>query len=91
MYGFFLFMYKYGKIICFRSEKGFAKPRARPLHAEAPCNYIHGRFAAALQSVFENPFPPSRILFFHNLFIKETLFFICVVNTCDFWYNLTLQ
>ncbi len=31
----------------------FAKPRARPLRAEVPCNYIHGRLAAALQSVFE--------------------------------------
>jgi len=30
-----------------------SKPRVHPLHAEVPCNYIHGRLAAALQSVFE--------------------------------------
>ena len=28
------------------------KPRARPLHAEVPCNYLLGRLAAALQNVF---------------------------------------
>ncbi len=44
----------------YRSPYGFAKPRARPLHAEAPCNYILGRLAAALQSVFEIRTAPSR-------------------------------
>ncbi len=35
------------------SRVRFSKPQARLLHAEVPCNYIHGRLAAALQSVFE--------------------------------------
>jgi len=36
-----------------------AKPQASLLHAEVPCNYIHGRLAAALQNVFAfTPRPP---------------------------------
>ena len=34
-----------------------------PLHAEVPCNYIRGRLAAALQSVFETRSPPYRHFF----------------------------
>ena len=60
-----------------RSGNGFAKPRARPLHAEAPCNYILGRLAAALQSVFETRFPPSR--YFFQLFLS-TLTCIIFIN-----------
>lgn len=47
----------------FRSPYGFTKPRASPLHAEVPCNYIHGRLAAALQSVFEIRTAPYRYFF----------------------------
>ena len=41
----------------------FAKPAASRLHAEAPWNYILGRLAAALQSVFEICTTPSRYFF----------------------------
>ena len=35
------------------SRVRISKPQARLLHAEVPCNYLHGRIATALQSVFE--------------------------------------
>ena len=50
----------------------FAKPRARPLRAEVPCNYIHGRLAAALQSVFASPSLPPQF-FSDAIFIKKKL------------------
>ena len=52
-----------GKKNGYRLASGFAKPRASPLHAEVPCNYIRGRLAAALQSVFETRSPPYRHFF----------------------------
>ena len=56
----------YKKIATGRVRR-FAKPGARPLCAEVPCNYILGRLAAALQSVFEITKAPSRIFFQCNL------------------------
>ena len=50
---------------CSQAPYGFAKPQARLLHAEVPCNYILGRLAAALQNVFETRNSPSA--FFHQL------------------------
>ena len=40
-----------------------SKPGASPLHAEVPCNYTHGRLAAALQSVFESPHDLAPVFF----------------------------
>ena len=56
----------------YRSPYGFAKPQASLLHAEAPCNYILGRFAAALQSVFEIRKTPSR--FFQLIVLPISIF-----------------
>ena len=60
-----------------QSMNGFAKPQASLLHAGVPCNYIHGRLAAARQNVFETRKSPSAICFivtsvfqnFFNLFL----------------------
>ncbi len=41
-------MNSYRKKMATGRDCRFAKPRARPLRAEVPCNYIHGRLAAAL-------------------------------------------
>ena len=54
----------------YRSPGGFAKPAASRLRAEVPWNYIHGRLAAALQSVFETHPAPSR-RFFSNVIILD--------------------
>ena len=51
---------------CYQSGNGFSKPAVHRLRAEVPCNYIHGRFAAALQSVFEIRSPPLRYFFINN-------------------------
>ena len=51
-----------------QSMNGFAKPQASLLHAGVPCNYIHGRLAAARQNVFE--IRSSTSAFFQNQFIK---------------------
>ena len=62
----------------------FAKSRARPLRAEVPCNYIHGRLAAALQSVFEisgHSLPP----FFQCLF-----FIFLVYLQFDNYYHIDI-
>ena len=47
------------------------KPGVHPLRAEVPCNYIYGRLAAALQSVFVSctPLPPV----FYNLIQKHSI------------------
>ena len=55
---------------CYQSGNGFSKPAVHRLRAEVPCNYIHGRLAAALQSVFEIRSPPSR-----NFFQLDLLYF----------------
>ena len=41
---------------CIKKIAPVGKPESKPhnsvvLHAEVPCNYIHGRLAAALQNV----------------------------------------
>ena len=48
------------------AEFHLAKPAVHRLRAEVPCNYIHGRLAAALQSVFEIRSPPSRYFFINT-------------------------
>ena len=50
IYAFFLYEF-ICKIIA-HSRIADPKPRASPLPAEVPCNYILGSFAAALQKVF---------------------------------------
>ena len=51
---------------------GFAKPAASRLRAEVPWNYILGRLAAALQSVFETHPAPSRHFFICNHELPKT-------------------
>ena len=59
-----------------------SKPQASLLHAGVPCNYIHGRLAAARQSVFEST---TRLpLFFYTQLTKDILthiFFSYTIQT----------
>ena len=45
------------------AEFHLEKPGVHPLCAEVPCNYIHGRLAAALQSIFSSCNSASRHFF----------------------------
>ena len=59
------------------AEFQISKPAVHRLRAEVPCNYILGRLAAALQSVFEIRNSPSAIfpmlsLMFYRLSYSTT-------------------
>ena len=59
-----------------------SKPAVHRLHAEVPCNYILGRFAAALQNVFESSHslaPFFRLNLYCNTSISVRDFFRCLL------------
>ena len=70
------------------AEFHLTKPQASPLCAEVPCNYIHGRLAAALQSIFVSCNSARAIFLIYSYIIDfHNYLYSRVARDGGVWYN----